>query len=51
MTFQVFLNVHMALIYVVTWCNKEWLTKKSQTFRLLVIIYIYIYIQMGIRID
>ena len=36
-----FLNVYVALIYVATWRNEEWSTK-SQTFQLLVIIYIYI---------
>ena len=38
--FSGFFNVHVALIYIVMWCNKEW-SIKSQTFRLL---YIYIYI-------
>jgi len=40
--FGVFKNVSVALIFVVVWHNKEWLTK-SQTFRLLVIIWMYVY--------
>ena len=32
-----FFNVYMAIIYVATWHNEEWSTKR-QTFRLLVII-------------
>ena len=40
--FSGFFNVHVALIYIVMWCNKEW-SIKSQTFQLLIIIYIYIF--------
>ena len=39
----------MTLIYVVMWCNKEWLTKKKSNVSV-ISYFIYIYIQMGIRI-